>query len=236
MLAASAALCIGLAKSGLPGVGIFPILLLASIMPARESTGTLLPMLICGDFLALLTYREHAQWHHVGRVLPAAFIGIILGYLAMPLVSDRWFGPLIGGVVLTMVIVQILRKRLRLAPAAGSRIVGWSTGIFSGITTMMANAAGPIMSIYLLAMGLPKLAFVGTSASFFLLINVLKVPFSAHLGLINSTSLKLNLVLLPVIGLGVLSGRLLIQRIPQRAFELLVLVFAAFAAVRLLFS
>lgn len=193
-------------------------------------------MLICGDLLVLMTYREHAQWNYVWKVIPAALIGILLGYLAMPYVSDRWFGPLIGGLVLAIVFVQILRRRLNLTPPPEARLLGWCTGIFSGITTMMANAAGPIMSIYLLAMGLPKLAFVGTSASFFLLINVLKVPFSAHLGLINSSSLGLNLVLLPAIALGIFTGRLLIHRIPQKAFEILVLGFAAVAAVRLVFS
>jgi hypothetical protein len=43
-------------------------------------------------------------------------------------------------------------------------------------------------------MRLPKTEFIGTGAWFFLLVNLIKVPFSADLGLINPMSLKLNLL------------------------------------------
>lgn len=234
--AALAALCIGLAKSGFPGVGVFPILLLAGIMPARQSTGALLPLLICGDLLALLTYRRHAHWQHVWRLLPSAFIGIVLGFLAMPHIEERWFKPLIGWIVLSMVIIQYLRRRTSLIPDPKHRVVAWGMGVFSGVATMLANAAGPVMAIYLLSMGLPKLAFVGSSASFFLLINCIKVPFSSGLGLINTASLHFDLLLVPLVLVGVLSGRALIKSVPQRLFEALVLIFAAFAALRLILA
>jgi len=108
-------------------------------------------------------------------------------------------------------------------------------GFMAGVTTMMANAAGPIMIIYLLAMKLPKIEFVGTGAWFFFVINWLKVPFSASLNLMTAESVKLNLMMLPFIALGAVAGIFFLKRIPQKAFTAVVQFLAAAAAVKLLF-
>jgi uncharacterized membrane protein YfcA len=109
-------------------------------------------------------------------------------------------------------------------------------GLFSGVTTMVANAAGPVMTLYLLAMRLPKLEFLGTSAAFFLLINWLKVPFAVQLGLINPASLMLNLYLLPAVAVGALVGPPVVKRVNQKLFENAVLLLAAGAVVKLLLA
>jgi len=84
------------------------------------------------------------------------------------------------------------------------------------------------------AVSLPKDVFVGTSAWFFLLINLFKIPFSLQLGLIHGESLALNLRLLPLVVAGLFLGRAVVSRLPQRAFDTLVLLFAWAAALRLL--
>ena len=109
-----------------------------------------------------------------------------------------------------------------------------TTGLLAGFTTMIANAAGPLMILYLLAMRLPKLQFLGTTAWFFLVVNAFKVPFSYNLGLISSASLLLSLRLVPVTVLGALGGRWLIRHINQQVFETLALVMTLVAAIRLL--
>jgi len=108
-------------------------------------------------------------------------------------------------------------------------------GFLAGVTTMMANAAGPIMIIYLLAMRLPKIEFVGTSAWFFFVVNWLKVPFSVSLELMIAESLKLDLMMLPFIAIGAITGILVLKRIPQKAFNIVVQILAACAAIKLLF-
>ena len=108
-------------------------------------------------------------------------------------------------------------------------------GLSAGITTMMANAAGPIMAIYLLAMRLPKNAFIGTGAWYFLLVNCFKVPFSATLGLITWESLRLNLMLAPLIILGSFLGIRLAHYLPEKIFAALIQILAAAGALRLLF-
>jgi uncharacterized membrane protein YfcA len=236
-LAAIAALCVGLSKSGFPGVAMISVLLMAELMPARQSTGVVLPLLICGDFLAVGAFRRHVRWAYVWRTLPATVAGIFLGYrlLKLPL-SDSFFRVLIGATILALVLLQVARSRLpaldKERPAGGPVALG--AGVACGITTMVANAAGPVMAIYLLAMRLPQFDFVGTAAVFFLLVNLIKVPFSSSLGLIGPHSLSLNLVLFPAVAAGVFAGRKLIAHIPRRAFEALVLILAAAAAIKLI--
>ena len=117
---------------------------------------------------------------------------------------------------------------------AGSKVFAWLMGGFAGVTTMLANAAGPVISLYLLAARLPKMEFVGTSAWIFLLLNISKLPFSYRLGLISADSLSLNLYLAPAVIAGVLTGRWLLKTVPQNWFEQLLLLFAAVASIKLL--
>lgn len=238
IVAAIAALCVGLSKSGFSGIGLFTILLLAQLFPAKQSTGAALPLLICGDVFSVLAFQRHARWAHIRRTLPMAMAGVIAGFFLMQRISNEIFRPVIGWIVLSMVILQLIQ---RLRPEAFLRVTesprfGYSMGLWSGITTMMANAAGPVMTLYLLAVKLPKLEFVGTSAWFFLLVNVYKVPFSWHLGLINGVSIRFNLVLVPGVVLGLLAGRRLLGLIPQKPFELILLGLAAIASLPLIWS
>jgi hypothetical protein len=140
----------------------------------------------------------------------------------------------IGGIVLGLALMQLLRNaRPGLwSTVPQSRGFALAMGLTAGVTTMVANAAGPVMALYLLAVALPKDAFVGTAAWFFLMINVLKLPFSTHLGFINGPGLLLNALLVPVIVGGLFAGRWITARIPQRWFDTLVLAFAMFASAR----
>jgi uncharacterized membrane protein YfcA len=239
LVAAIAAFCVGLSKTGFGGVGMIAVLLVASIMPAQESTGFVLPLLIFADCFAVTAFRKHAQWSHITRLIPPAFVGVIAAYAWMKWmrdIPDAVFKPLIGWIVLAMVVLQWLRSRNTewLADVPDKPAFGWVMGGACGITTMLANAAGPISTIYLLAMKLPKWEFVGTGAWFFLIVNLFKVPFSLNLGLISGTSLATNVLLLPGILAGVALGRFLLSRISQQLFENLLLGFTALAAVRLI--
>ena len=238
MLVVVSALSIGLAKSGLPGMGMISILLMAEVMPARESTGTVLPLLICGDLLAVLVYKKHASWQQIWKVMPPALAGILVGYFLMKRIPEHVFRPLIGWIIITLTSIQFWRKRNpeALQHIPHTRGFAWIMGGASGITTMMANAAGPVMAIYLLAVSLPKLAFVGTAAWFFLIINLVKVPFSAQLGLMSSSSLVLDVALVPAVAGGIWLGGHLIKILPQQLFETLTLLFAAAVSLRVIFT
>jgi hypothetical protein len=237
MVVALCAAMVGLSKTGIPGVGILVVPLMAAVLPARGSTGVLLGILILGDLFAATYYRHHAQWGHVLRLLPASFAGIVAGYFGLKVVTDEQLKPIIAGIVLAMLAVNFWRMRVEgesgKIPSRWWFVVG--LGFLAGVTTMMANAAGPVMIVYLLAMKLPKLEFVGTAAWFFFVVNWLKVPFSASLELMTVESLKLDLLMLPFIATGAVVGILVLKRIPQKAFNIVVQILAAAAAIKLLF-
>ncbi|MEO6246681.1 MAG: sulfite exporter TauE/SafE family protein, partial [Opitutaceae bacterium] len=107
-------------------------------------------------------------------------------------------------------------------------------GVLAGFTTLVANAAGPLMAVYMLAMRLPKMDFVGTGAVFFLILNFFKVPFMVHLGLINTESFAINLWLAPLVLGGAWLGRKLVLKINQPAFENIALALSVVAGLNLL--
>lgn len=246
LLAGLAAFCVGLSKTGIAGLGIAAVALFALLLPARESVGIVLLILICADFVAVAFYRRHAEWKYLVRLLPWAAAGIALGYLAMGRLDSAQVKRLIGGILILIVAVQVAQRARKGRPAGSSDAEAgesapvaplWfvaGTGIAAGFTTMVANAAGPIMILYLLAMRLPKMAFIGTAAWYFMILNLFKVPFGIRLGLIDLPALRFAALLFPFAILGGLSGRALIKHIDQKLFETLALALTLAAGVYLL--
>ena len=235
LIAVIGAISAGLSKGGFSGLGLVAVLIFASIFGARDSTGIVLPLLIVGDIGAVSIFRQHARWDHIRRTLPLAAAGVVIGTMIMMRLDNASFRPLLGGVILVLTALQLVRLRWPdiYGAVPHSRPVAWSLGLLAGITTMVANAAGPFVALYYVAVGLPKMEVVGTLAWFFLIINVFKVPFSVWLGVIHGSSLALDAVLVPAVIIGLLSGRWLIGRISQRTFDGVLLAFAALAALRL---
>jgi uncharacterized membrane protein YfcA len=99
---------------------------------------------------------------------------------------------------------------------------------------MLANAAGPVMTVYLLSQRMEKKDHLGVFSRFFLFINLFKVPFSADLGIIHAKSLATNLVMLPFVVIGILLGWQILKRIPQKPFEWTLFVLTFFAAIWLI--
>jgi uncharacterized membrane protein YfcA len=224
---------IGISKTGIPGIGMLAVAMAAIVIPARLSTGIILPMLILGDVFAVLYYRRHAIWKYLIKLIPYAAAGIIAGYFALGRMDDQQLRPIIGFIVLLMLGLNeadILNQWNIPAQWWFAGIIGLS----AGFTTMIANAAGSIMIIYLLAMRLPKQQFIGTGAWYFFLLNWFKVPFSVNLGLINSKSLLLNLKVAPAIIIGAIIGIHIIKIIPQKTFENIIKILTLIAAIKLI--
>jgi uncharacterized protein len=236
LLAIAGALGLGIGKAGLAGMSLVHVLIFAFLFGARDSTGVVLPMLLMGDVGAVALFHQHARWDYVRRMLPPACTGVVAGALLMRGLSDASFKPTIGWIILSLTVLQVLRlyRPQWFGTIPHARWFAWTIGLLAGATTMLANAAGPVFAIYCLAVALPKLEFVGTSAWFFLIINAFKVPFSIALGLIHGQTLLLNVILLPAIVIGLVGGRWIIRQVPQRIFDGLLLAFAGVAALRLI--
>ena len=237
-LGALGAFLVGLSKTGIPGLGILNVAIFALVFPARESVGLVLVILIFGDLVAVSSYRRDASWPHLVKLFPWAAAGVVLGFFALGRVNDGQMRHIIGIILLALVVFQFIRSRRPPSAEEDALLarpwVAPLTGITAGFTTMVANAAGPVMVIYLLATRLPKILFVGTAAWYFLILNLFKVPFSAALGLINLSSLSVSLWLAPFAVLGALIGRPIVERLNQRVFELVALALTFVAALGML--
>ena len=238
---AFAALLVGFSKTAVSGANTVSLAIFAAVLPARASTGVLLPILIAGDVLAVLTYRRHAHWPTLWRLFPAVAAGVVLGTLFLMWADDGIVRTSIGAILLLMAGVTVWRRRTAEQEAEpdsvsspAGRVKARSYGVLGGFTTMVANAGGPVMSMYLLSAGFRKLGFLGTSAFFFLIVNVSKVPFSAGLGLIDGPSLLLDAALVVFVVPGALLGKWAVNRINQRLFEQLVIAATVVGGLQLL--
>ncbi|MPY54758.1 sulfite exporter TauE/SafE family protein [Streptomyces acidicola] len=238
---AFAALLVGFSKTAVSGANTVSLAIFAAVLPARASTGVLLPILIVGDVLAVLTYRRHAHWPTLWRLFPAVAAGVVFGTVFLMWADDGIVRTSIGAILLMMAAVTVWRRRIaekeddpEAVTTRAGRVKARSYGVLGGFTTMVANAGGPVMSMYLLSAGFRKLGFLGTSAFFFLIVNVSKVPFSVGLGLIDGPSLLLDAALAAFVLPGALLGRWAVNRINQRLFEQLVIAATVVGGVQLL--
>ncbi len=222
ILFALAALIIGMSKCGIPGIGILNVALFQNALLAKDATGFSLPVLIIGDICAVIAYRKHANWKHVWDLFPWTVVGVFLGYAALKWLDNQQARLMIGILLGTMVGMHLLRnrsfKKIEERTQA-SRAFTVFAGVFAGFISMVANAGGPVMIIYLLSMRLPKMEFMGVSVYFFMLLNVFKVPFLAHLGLITSGSFTANLKLIPFVVMGGFIGYFFAKKVSQLWFE-----------------
>jgi len=242
LIVMSGALLVGLGKGGIVGVGNLTVVLFAMVFEAKASVGLLLPVLISADIVAITVYRRHADWGQLRRLLPWMLVGILVGYFLFGILTDLTVRRLIGCIVLFMTVLQIWRnyalKRGRVDLAEKMpHTVGWraSLGLLGGFATMVANAAGPVGQLYFISVGLPKMAFIGTGAWCFFLVNVFKVPLQAHLGIINLDSLQISLALAPFAMFGAWLAPRVVHHIPQKYFTFAVWFFIVLAGVKLTF-
>jgi uncharacterized membrane protein YfcA len=240
-LVCTAAFLVGVYKTGITGLGILSVAIFASVLPARESVGAVLVSLIAGDLVAVSTYRRDADWPSLLRLFPWTAVGVVVGAFTLGRIDDANMRHLIGGILVILLVMHII-QRFTQPPTADSiplplrnPWVARLTGVVAGFTTMAANASGPVMVLYLLALRLPKIVFLGTTAWFFLVLNLFKVPFSIGLGIITPGSLTISLRLIPFTIIGALTGRWLIKYIDQKRFEQIALALSLIAGIRLLF-
>ncbi len=234
------AFILGLAKGGIMGVNNITIALFALIFPPKFSIGIILLLLIVGDWGAFYYYRRHAVWKYLVPIIPWTIAGVIIGWLLLDRLDGKQVGRLIGGCLLVLMMLHISRKYVFKGDGKEWEIphTWWFIGLagfLSGFTSTIANAAAPVMLLFFLAVGLPKLEFLGTGAWFFMFLNLFKIPFYWAIDLITWETVILDLKLAPVVILGVVLGRYFVLKIPQKGFETFALAITILASLRLIF-
>ena len=109
---AGAALVIGFSKTSFGGIAAIAVAVFALTMPAKESTATVLLLLLVGDVIAVSRYRT-VSWSLLVRLIPSVLPGLALGALFMTVVDDVTMRRTIGGLLLVMVAIQLWQRRPR---------------------------------------------------------------------------------------------------------------------------
>ena len=225
------ALLIGLGKTGAPGASTLTVpLLVMTVGDARYAAAWAAPILITGDLFAVSYWRRHAEARALMSLVPWVAVGMLVGALALGL-NEPVLRRILALVVLAMLLVSVLRRWRPTLKVGGHPSV---YGVSAGFATTVANAAGPVMSLYLLTKNLPKEQFVATGAWFFLIVNVTKLPIYWSRHLFSPASLLFDLTMVPAVVCGAFTGLWLVHRIPQRLFDNLILVLTAISTVFLL--
>ena len=282
------ALLIGMAKTGIQGVVMMSVPLMAVAFGAKESTGVILPMLCMADVIAVVYYKRDVDLKCVLRLLPSAVAGLFVAVAVDSFIPARQFKHLMAFCIFiglaTMVLPEIRKfwrkRKARFggygrvngeAAGGGSVAEGGSNaaaaqvgrnagevvreaekearpafmdkwwysvffGVMGGFTTMIGNAAGGVMSVYLLSMRFDKLAFVGTNAWFFLIINYSKLPLQIFAwDNISVKTMLIDLTALPFIFLGAFIGIWLVKRISERWYRLLIMAMTFVSTIVMMF-
>ena len=186
-------LLIGTAKAGVAGTGIMIVPIMAVVFGGKLSTGIVLPMLIIADIYAVIYYHRFTNWKYVVRVMPWAVIGILIGLMVGNSVSDQIFKRILSITVILVISIMIWRDFRKTESVPDYWWFAMILGLAGGFATMIGNAAGPVMAMYLLAMRIPKMGFIGV----FLGIQIVKViPENLFRILVISTTLGSAILLI----------------------------------------
>ena len=228
---------VGMAKTGIHGAGMVAVPLLAIGFGGRTSSGIMLPILILGDLMAVYHYHRYAQWKYLNRVLPFAFLGVLLGAYVGIFIDDAVFRQVMASIIFLSTGIMVFNERYQSQMISQNWLLIVVLGIAAGFTTMVGNLAGSVMAIYLLSLNLLKNQFIGTAAWFFLIINLTKVPFHVYSWeTITWSSLFLDLLVLPFIAFGSFLGSQIVKRIPELIYRRFIIFMTILAALIMMFQ
>jgi uncharacterized protein len=220
---------VGVSKTGVPGLGILVVPVMIFVVgDARGSAAWLLPVLCIADLSALFYWRRHAAARKLFALTPWVLAGMAGGAVALGW-NEKILRPIVGTIVLFMLIAYLYRRARPNAAAQGAHAAPF--GIAAGFATTVANAAGPVMNIYLLRKHLPKEEFIAMGVWFFFLVNLSKVPIYAYHGMFTAQSLTFGAMTAPAVFAGSITGRWLVDRIPGRLFEFIIVTLTAGATI-----
>lgn len=223
-----------LAAAALTGLAKTAAAIFALVLPAKESTGVMLALLLNGDMIALWAYRRDAVAAVLRRLVRSVLAGVGLGALLLAVSTQAQMRRAIGAILLFLVIVTLAQRRWGPPHVSQGRVARAAYGTLAGFTTMAANTGGPVTSMYFLASRFSVSEFPGTTAWFFFTVNVIKAPFTIGMGLLRLEHLPLIALLAPVVLACAWARRRLADHIPLRVFEPLVVATTIVATVPLL--
>lgn len=206
--------------------------MLAIVFGGQLSSGILLPILCLADVMGVWYYHRHASWYHLKKLFPWAALGTVLGTVVGGMIDDETFKLVMAVIIGVSVVIMIWLERGRKEGIPDYRWFASLTGIAGGFTSMVGNLANSVVAIYFLTMRLPKNAFIGTTAWFFLVINWFKIPFHVFSWkTITWNTILLDLATLPFIAVGAFLGIVIVRHMKDRAYRWFIIAMTLVAAV-----
>lgn len=235
VFAVLAAFILGAAKSGLKGMGIVIVTLMAYAFGAKNSTGIVLPLLIFGDVLAVSYYNRHAKWEYLFKFLPWMVAGVLFGVYIGKDMPEELFKRGMAIIILVSVVIMFMWERYDKSNIPNQLWFAGSMGFTAGFTTMIGNLAGAFSNIFFLALRIPKNEFIGTAAWLYFIINLFKLPFHVFSWqTINTDSLWTDLYLLPMVLVGFVVGIRLVKKFEERQYRHFILIMTGIGALVML--
>lgn len=231
------AFLLGFSKSGIKGIGVIIVLLMAFVFGGKNSTGILIPLMILADVFAVIYYHRHTQWVYLLKLLPSMVVGVLIGVWFGNDISENLFKQIMAVFILITVAIMVYMERKKNKSIPTNKLFSNGMGLLSGITSMIGNLAGAFASIYFLAMRLPKNEFIGTAAWLFFIINVFKLPFHIFVWkTVTTETVLLNLLLAPSVIIGFFVGVQLVKLIHNHVYRKFILAVTAIGAITILLS
>lgn len=213
-------------------MGMIAVPILAVLFGGKNSSGIMLPILIMADFFGATYYRKHAQWSHLIKLLPPSIVGVVIGTYVGQYIDDDLFKLIMGIIIFCSIGLLIWLEKSKSTKVPTGLWFAIIIGILLGFTTMVGNLAGAVMTLYLLVMNMPKNKFIGTVAWFFIIINILKIPFHVFVWkTIDWNTILLDLTLLPAVTLGAFLGIKIVKMVSDKNYRYFIIVITVIASL-----
>lgn len=240
-VAVIAVMITGISKGGFGGMALLAVPVMSLVISPIQAAGIMLPIMIPMDVMSVWMYRRSWDRRNLSVLIPAATIGITVGGLTARWVNDDIVRLLVGMIAIVFITHRWLgMRRGRRAPAAERKLPSRALGVFwgacSGFTSFLAHAGSPPYQVYVLPQRLPKEIYAGTSVIFFATANAIKLIPYALLGQFSPGNLSVSAILLPLVPIGVLTGRWLNRRLRENVFYAIVMTAIFVVGVRLIWD
>jgi uncharacterized protein len=236
ILAALATFFVGASKGGLPLIGLLSVPTLAQAVSPVVAAGLLLPIYLISDVYGLWIYRREYDLRNIKIIVPAATIGVGVGWALARHTNDDMVKIMVGVIGIAYCVDAILKAKRNLPPRPADVPRGVFWGTIAGFTSFVSHSGGPPFQMYVLPQRLDKMVFAGTTTIIFAIINLLKLPPYWLLGQVNTESLREGLLLAPISLLGAYVGYKLTSVIPQKLFFRIVEIALLILAVKLIYD
>ncbi|MGH1352548.1 MAG: sulfite exporter TauE/SafE family protein [Methyloligellaceae bacterium] len=209
---------VGVSKGGFSAIGVVGVPILSLMIPPFQAAAIMLPILIAMDMTGLYAWRGVYDRKSLIALLPAAFLGIAIGWLTAALISETHVKLMLGIIVIWFVLAYWLRSASSELAQPHNYIKGSLYGAVAGFTSFVSHSGGPPVNMYMLPLRIDPKKLVGTMVIVFTAINLLKVPPYLALGQFSTENIMTSLMLLPIAPLGVFAGAWMVKRVEPEIF------------------